>query len=168
MVAEQNVDMLMCFEEEASDLSENYLVSMREVRCAAEPWFSGRDVSAEMLRSIQREINFDAITGRLKDCNLEMLLRFGVPDDLVLALGQIVNDGLDEHKVVLTCLLVFARLPDGPRFSRDSIRAIRKAASGADIDDHLLAVVLKVIAVVTGLRASVQELLEDLKPLVRG
>lgn len=121
-----------------------------------------------MLRSIQREINFDAITGRLKDCNLEMLLRFGVPDDLVLALGQIVNDGLDEHKVVLTCLLVFARLPDGRRFSRDSIRAIRKVASGADINDQLLVRVLKVVAVITGRGTSIQELLEDLKPLVRG
>jgi hypothetical protein len=113
-----------------------------------------------VFRSLDRAIEVDYLTGRLKVCDLQLLLRCGVPKALVLALRQAVQERLDEYKLLLACLLVFARLTDGPGFSRDSNRAIRKAASGADMDDQLLTRVRMAVTVITGRGASIEGLIK--------
>lgn len=147
-VAESRMNLFMSHDEDMS-ISEPY-EELRVVACRAAVDFPSQDDWAAIFGSIEREIDFDFLTGRLKNCNLEMLLRCGVPNGLVLALRQSVREGLDEYEVVLACLVVLAPTSGGPGLSREAIRAIRKAASGAGIEDKLLAPIAKVLHVITG------------------
>lgn len=100
----------------------------------------------DMLRSIEKAIEFDYLTGRLKDCNLLMLEGGKVPSHLIAALRRLIEQGMDEYQVVLAWLLVIGQKPDGPQFSRDAMRGIRKAATGANIHRRTLEQVEKVAA----------------------
>lgn len=147
-VSESRMNLFMSHDEDMS-ISEPY-EELRVVACRAAVDFPSQDDWAAIFGSIEREIDFYFLTGRLKNCNLEMLLRCGVPNGLVLALRQSVREGLDEYEVVLACLVVLAPTSGGPGLSREAIRAIRKAASGAGIEDKLLAPIAKVLHVITG------------------
>ena len=136
--------------------------------CPADGNWQELDDGTEMRVSIEKAIEFDYLTGRLKDCNLLMLERGNVPAEIIAALRRLIEQNLDEYQVVLAWLLVSAEKPDDPQFSREAIRAIRKAAAGARIDDELLARVMETPVVVTGRKTSVRELLEDVKLPVKG
>lgn len=100
----------------------------------------------EMLRALERELTFDAATGRLKECGLMLLLRAQVPTDLEIKLRRLVGQGNDEYQVILAFFVALARLPEGPQFSREAKRMIEKAAGGMTFGREIQAEIMKAVA----------------------